>query len=530
MTKEINFGAEARAKLKNGVDILANAVKVTLGGKGRNVVIQRAYGQPTVTKDGVSIAREIELDDPVENQGAQMAKGAATKTVELAGDGTTTATVLLQAIVREGIKSVSAGSNPMDLKRGMDKAVQAVVEELSKVSEKVSSNKQLVQVATISANNDEELGKLIGKAFSKVSIDGGITVEESKSSDTYIEVVEGMKIKSGFQSKGFITNDDKEIVELDKPLIFLTNQKIENVGEIVHIMSNASESNRPILVLTSDISGDALKTLIINKVRGGFKVASVKAPFLGQKKKDVLEDIATVTGGVSISEDKGLSFENFIPEMFGSAEKVIITKENTTIVGGGGDKEEILNRISQLKSRIKEAKTVLEKDDLTERLALISGGVAVLYVGANSEVELGEKMDRIDDALSATKAAAEEGIVSGGGIALLNAQKVLNNLKGDNEDQNIGISIIKRAIAEPFKQILVNAGLENSGALFEVTLKEEGFGYDVKNDKIVNMIKSGIIDPKKVTRVALENANSVAGMILTTECTITNLKTKKDGN
>ena len=526
MLKEIKFSEDARTGLKNGVDKLANAVKVTLGGKGRNVIIQRAYGQPTATKDGVTIAREIELEDPIENQGAQLAKGVASKTVELAGDGTTTATVLLQAMVREGIKSVTAGSNPMDLKRGMDKAVEEVVKELERVSEKISSNKQLVQVATISANNDDELGKIIGEAFAKVSVEGGITVEESKDASTYIEIVEGMKIGSGYQSKGFITNEEKETAELIKPLIFLTNQKIENVNEVVPILSIASESKRPIMVITSDISGDALKTLIINKVRGGFEVASIKAPFLGQKRKDVLEDIATLTGGVVISEDKGLSFDNFVPEMFGTADKVIISKDNTIIVNGAGDKEEILNRISQLKAKIKAGKTVLEREDLAERLSLISGGVAILYVGANSEVELGEKKDRIDDALSATKAAAEEGVVSGGGIALLNAQKVLLELKGANEDQNIGISIIRKAIGEPIKQILYNAGLETSGIYHEINSQKDGFGYDVKEDKIVNMIKAGIIDPKKVTRVALENANSVAGMILTVECVITNLKTK----
>lgn len=527
--KEINYEAEAREKLRNGVNKLVNAVKVTMGAKGRLVFIHQPYGQPIVTKDGVTVAREIFLEDPVENMGAQVVKGAAAKTAELAGDGTTTASVLAQAFINEGLKSVSAGANPTDLKRGIDKAVKAVVKELDKMAVKVTSTDQIKQIASISANNDEFIGNLIGDAMDKVTYDGAITVEESPDSSTYIDIVEGMKVKAGYQSEAYVTNPVKDIVELEKPNILITNNKIESIHDIVHILNMTTD--KPILVITSDISGEALRTLIINKVKGGFKVASVKAPFLGQKRKDILEDIAVITGGVVISEDNGLTFENFVPEMFGKANKVIIKREDTIIIGGEGIEETVKARIENLKAKLDKSNSQMEKDDLRERLSFIAGGVAVLYVGASSEVELGEKRDRIDDAISATRAAVEEGIVAGGGLALLSAKKSLDRLKGDNQDQNIGISIVRNSLIAPVKQILHNAGLGDSDILYQLSSEANtGVGYDVKNDKFVHMIESGIIDPKKVTRVALENAASVASMVLMTECTITNLENNESKN
>jgi chaperonin GroEL len=528
MSKIIKNGEEARNSLKRGVDALANTVKVSLGAKGRNVSMENVtrtpdgsfiFGQPTTTKDGISIAREIELEDPVENMGAQMVKGAAAKVVEEAGDGTTTTTVLAQQMVAEGIKNVASGANPMDLKRGMDKAVAAIVAGLSKQAVEVSSNEQIKQVAIISANGDEEIGDLISNAMEQVTSDGIINVKESRNEKTYSDVVKGLKINRGYLSPYFVTNPDKMSVVLDTPLIFLTSNTIDSVEQILPVLQKAGGNS--LLVLGSSLSGETIAALAINKVKQGFKVAAIQAPFLAEKQKNTLEDIATITGGVVVSEDKGIEYDKFTVDMFGQANRIIITKESTTIIGGMGIESEIEARKEQIKGLMKDTNHKYDAEELKERLALISGGAAVLYVGAPTEVERREKKDRVDDALGATKAAVEEGILSGGGIALLNSLGFLEGLKGDNKDQDTGIDIIRNAVKEPFKQIVRNAGLEVGEILADLKNHPEGYGYDVKNGQYVPMIESGIIDPKKVTRVSLQSAASVAAMVITTESTIT---------
>jgi chaperonin GroEL len=525
MAKDIKFDIEARDGLKRGVDALANAVKVTLGPKGRNVIISKAFGAPTVTKDGVSVAKEIELENELENMGAQMVKEVASKTNDLAGDGTTTATVLAQAIVKEGLKNVAAGANPMDLKRGIDKAVTAIVADLDKQSQKVgNSSEKIKQVAAISANNDNTIGDLIATAFGKVGKEGVITVEEAKGMDTYVDVVEGMQFDRGYLSPYFVTDADKMIADLENPYILLFDKKISNLQEILPILEPVAQSSRPLLIIAEDVDGQALATLVVNKLRGGLKIAAVKAPGFGDRRKAMLEDIAILTGGTVISEERGFSLENATLDLLGTAETVTIDKDNTTIVNGSGDADAIKARVNQIKAQIETTTSDYDKEKLQERLAKLAGGVAVLYVGAASEVEMKEKKDRVDDALHATRAAVEEGIVAGGGVALVRAKSVLEKLASENNDEATGIQIVARAIEAPLRTIVENAGGEGSVVVAKVMEGKKDFGFDAKTETYVDMLKAGIIDPKKVTRIALENAASVAGMILTTECALVDIK------
>ena len=525
MAKKIQFDVEAREGLKKGVDALANAVKVTLGPKGRNVIIGKSFGGPQITKDGVTVAKEIELEDALENMGAQMVKEVASKTNDLAGDGTTTATILAQAIVKEGLKNVTAGANPMDLKRGVDKAVDAIVGELNNNAVTVgSSSDKIKQVASISANNDEAIGSLITEAFEKVGKEGVITVEEAKGTDTYVDVVEGMQFDRGYLSPYFVTNSEKMEADLESPYILLYDKKISAMKDLLPVLEPVAQSGKPLLVIAEDVDGEALATLVVNKLRGSLKIAAVKAPGFGDRRKAMLEDIAILTGGTVISEDRGFTLENTTIEILGSAERVTIDKDNTTIVNGAGDKKNIEARVSQIKSQIETTTSDYDKEKLQERLAKLAGGVAVLYVGAASEVEMKEKKDRVDDALHATRAAVEEGIVAGGGVALLRSRKVLEKLTSDNLDEVTGIQIISRAIESPLRTIVENAGGEGSVVVAKVLEGKNNFGYDAKSEKFVDLLKQGIIDPKKVTRIALENAASVAGMILTTECALVDIK------
>tara|TARA_B100000809_G_C15136338_1_gene530766 strand:- start:1096 stop:2727 length:1632 start_codon:yes stop_codon:yes gene_type:complete len=525
MAKKIQFDVEAREGLKKGVDALANAVKVTLGPKGRNVIVGKSFGGPQITKDGVTVAKEIELEDPLENMGAQMVKEVASKTNDLAGDGTTTATILAQAIVREGLKNVTAGANPMDLKKGIDNAVEAVVAELNKNSETVgNSSDKIKQIASISANNDEAIGSLITEAFNKVGKEGVITVEEAKGTDTYVDVVEGMQFDRGYLSPYFVTNSEKMESDLESPYILLYDKKISAMKDLLPVLEPVAQSGKPLLVIAEDVDGEALATLVVNKLRGSLKIAAVKAPGFGDRRKAMLEDIAILTGGTVISEDRGLTLENTTIEMLGSAERVTIDKDNTTLVNGAGDKETIKARVSQIKAQIETTTSDYDKEKLQERLAKLAGGVAVLYVGAASEIEMKEKKDRVDDALHSTRAAVEEGVVAGGGVALLRTRKVLEKLTSDNLDEVTGIQIISRAIEAPLRIIVENAGGEGSVVVAKVLEGKGNFGYDAKSETFVDLLKQGIIDPKKVTRIALENAASVAGMILTTECALVDIK------
>jgi chaperonin GroEL len=528
MAKEIKYDMEARDLLKKGVDELANAVKVTLGPKGRNVIIEKKFGAPHITKDGVSVAKEIELSDPYENMGAQMVKEVASKTGDDAGDGTTTATILAQAIINVGLKNVTAGANPMDLKRGIDKAVAKVVESIKSQAKEVGDDyNKIEQVATISANNDNEIGKLIADAMAKVKKEGVITVEEAKGMETTVDIVEGMQFDRGYLSPYFVTNTEKMEVEFDNPFILIHDKKISSLKEILPILEATAQAGRPLLIIAEDIDGEALTTLVVNRLRGALKVCAVKAPGFGDRRKEMLEDIAILTGGLVVTEEKGIKLENATIEMLGTAEKVTINKDNTTIVNGAGAKEAIAERVAQIKAQIEATKSDYDREKLQERLAKLAGGVAVLYVGAPSEVEMKEKKDRVDDALSATRAAVEEGIVPGGGVTYIRAIESLNGLKGANEDETTGIEIIKRAIEEPLRQIITNAGKE--GAVYVQKVKEGkgDYGYNARNEQFENFFEVGVIDPAKVTRVALENAASIAGMMLTTECVIAEKKEDK---
>ena len=525
MAKDIKFDIEARDGLKRGVDALANSVKVTLGPKGRNVIISKSFGGPQVTKDGVTVAKEIELENELENMGAQMVKEVASKTNDLAGDGTTTATVLAQAIVKEGLKNVASGANPMDLKRGIDKAVFCITDELNKQSKQVgNSSEKIQQVASISANNDSTVGNLIATAFEKVGKEGVITVEEAKGTDTYVDVVEGMQVDRGYLSPYFVTHADKMITELENPYILLFDKKISNLQEILPILEPVSQSGRSLLIIAEDVEGQALATLVVNKLRGGLKIAAVKAPGFGDRRKAMLEDIAILTGGTVVSEERGFSLENADLTMLGTAETITIDKDNTTIVNGAGKASEIKARVNQIKAQIETTTSDYDKEKLQERLAKLAGGVAVLYVGAASEVEMKEKKDRVDDALHATRAAVEEGIVAGGGVALVRTKEKLAKLKSENADEKTGIQIVEKAIEAPIRTIVENAGGEGSIVISKVLESKDTVGYDAKNEEYVDMLKAGIIDPKKVTRIALENAASVAGMILTTECAVVDIK------
>ena len=528
MAKDILFNIEAREQLKNGVDQLANAVKVTLGPKGRNVVIEKKYGAPQITKDGVTVAKEIELYNAQENLGAQLVKEVASKTGDQAGDGTTTATVLTQAIVGVGLKNVTAGANPMDLKRGIDKAVAKVVESIHEQSELVGDDyDKIEQVATISANNDSTIGKLIADAMRKVSKDGVITIEEAKGTDTTIDVVEGMQFDRGYISPYFVTNTETMEVEMERPYILLHDKKISNLKELLPVLEPAVQSGRPLLIIAEDVDSEALTTLVVNRLRAQLKICAVKAPGFGDRRKEMLEDIAILTGATVISEEKGIKLESATLDMLGSAEKVTVNKDNTIIVNGSGAKENIAARVAQIKAQIQNTKSTYDKEKLQERLAKLSGGVAVLYVGAASEVEMKEKKDRVDDALSATRAAIEEGIVPGGGVTYIRSIEALENLKGDNEDEQTGIEIIKRAIEEPLRQIVYNAGKEGAVVVQKVKEGKGDYGYNARADRYENLLAAGVVDPAKVTRVALENAASIAGMFLTTECVITDKKEEK---
>ncbi len=528
MAKEIKFDIEARDGLKRGVDALANAVKVTLGPKGRNVVIAKSFGGPTITKDGVSVAKEIELEDPIENMGAQMVKEVASKTNDEAGDGTTTATVLAQAIVKEGLKNVAAGANPMDLKRGIDKAVSSIVANLKGQSQEVgSSSEKIEQVASISANNDYSIGKLIAEAMGKVGKEGVITVEEAKGTETHVDVVEGMQFDRGYLSPYFVTNPDKMEADLETPYILLYDKKISTMKELMPILEPIAQTGKPLLIIAEDIDGEALSTLVVNKIRGSLKIAAVKAPGFGDRRKAMLEDIATLSGGTVVSEERGFTLENTTIDMLGSAEKIVIDKDNTTVVNGNGNEEQIKTRVNQIKSQIESTTSDYDKEKLQERLAKLAGGVAVLYIGAASEIEMKEKKDRVDDALHATRAAVEEGIVAGGGVALVRAQGSLANIDTDNDDEATGVAIIYRAIEEPLRQIVSNAGGEGSVVVNKISEGEGDFGFNAKTEEYVNMLEAGIIDPTKVTRIALENAASVSGMILTTEATISDIKSEE---
>jgi len=525
MSKEILFNIDARDQLKKGVDSLANAVKVTLGPKGRNVIIEKKFGAPHITKDGVSVAKEIELEDPFQNLGAQLVKEVASKTGEDAGDGTTTATVLAQSIVSVGLKNVTAGANPMDLKRGIDKAVAQVVKNIASQAQIVGDDyDKIEQVASISANNDEEIGKLIADAMRKVSKDGVITIEEAKGTDTTIEVVEGMQFDRGYISAYFVTNTEKMEVEMDKPYILIYDKKISNLKELLPVLEPAVQSGRPLLIIAEDVDSEALTTLVVNRLRAQLKICAVKAPGFGDRRKEMLEDIAVLTGGVVISEEKGITLEQATLEMLGTAEKITVNKDNTVIVNGSGEKENISNRITQIKAQIATTTSDYDREKLQERLAKLSGGVAVLYVGAGSEVEMKEKKDRVDDALSATRAAIEEGIVPGGGVAYIRAIDSLTGLKVTNEDEAIGVDIVKRAIEEPLRQIVFNAGKEGAVVVQKVREGKGDYGYNARTDVYENFFAAGVVNPAKVCRVALENAASIAGMFLTTECVITEKK------
>ena len=521
MAKEIYFDVDARDKLKRGVDALANAVKVTLGPKGRNVVIGKKFGAPHITKDGVTVAKEIELKDPIENMGAQMVKEVASKTADIAGDGTTTATVLAQAIISAGLKNVAAGANPMDLKRGIDKAVTEVVKNLKHLSKEVGSdNDKIKQIATISANNDETIGTLIAQAMKVVGNDGVITVEEAKGTETEVRTVEGMQFDRGYLSPYFVTNTEKMITEMEKPMILIYEKKISNMKELLPILEPVVQAGRGLLIIAEDVDGEALATLVVNRLRGSLKIAAVKAPGFGDRRKAMLEDIAILTGGQVISEERGFTLENATLDMLGTAEKIEIDKDNTTIVNGAGEKEAIQARVGQIKAQIEATTSDYDREKLQERLAKLAGGVAVLYVGAPTEVEMKEKKDRVDDALAATRAAVEEGIVPGGGVALIRAISTLDTLKGENEDEMTGIQIVKRAAEEPLRQIIANAGGEGAVIVQKVREGKDDFGYNARTDKYEDLYAAGVIDPTKVTRIAVENAASIASMLLTTECVI----------
>ncbi len=521
MAKQIYFDVEAREKLKKGVDSLANAVKVTLGPKGRNVVIGKKFGAPQVTKDGVSVAKEIELADPIENMGAQMVKEVASKTADIAGDGTTTATVLAQAIITAGLKNVAAGANPMDLKRGIDKAVVSVVSDLKKISKEVGSdNDKIKQIATISANNDETIGSLIAEAMKVVGNDGVITVEEAKGTETDVKTVEGMQFDRGYLSPYFVTNTDKMIAEMEHPLILIYDKKISNMKELLPILEPVVQNGKSLIIIAEDVDGEALTTLVVNRLRGSLKIAAVKAPGFGDRRKAMLEDIAILTGGQVITEERGLTLENATLDMLGTAEKVEIDKDNTTIVNGAGQKDNIQARIGQIKAQMESTTSDYDREKLQERLAKLAGGVAVLYIGAPTEVEMKEKKDRVDDALAATRAAVEEGIVPGGGVALIRAMDALDSLTGTNDDETTGIAIVKRAIEEPLRQIIANAGGEGAVVVQKVREGKADFGYNARTDQYQNLYEAGVIDPTKVTRIAIENAASIASMLLTTECVI----------
>ena len=530
MAKLILFEKDARDKLKAGVDKLADAVKVTLGPKGRNVIIDKKYGAPSVTKDGVSVAKEIELEDPVENMGAQMCKEVASKTADLAGDGTTTATVLAQAIVGPGLKALASGANPMDLKRGIDKAVRVVVESLKKQSETVGSDfDKIEQVASISANNDNEIGKMIADAMKKVGTGGVITVEEAKGTETEVKTVEGMQFDRGYLSPYFVTNSENMEAELDNALLLIYEKKISNMRELLPILEKTAQAGRPLLIIAEEVEGEALATLVVNKLRGTIKVAAVKAPGFGDRRKEMLKDIAILTGGICISEEMGYKLENADFSYLGQAEKVVVDKDNTTIVNGKGDTEQIKARVEEIKAQIEKTTSDYDREKLQERLAKLSGGVAVLYIGAPTEVEMKEKKDRVDDALHATRAAVAEGIIAGGGVAYIRAQAGLEKLKGDNDDETTGISIVRRAIEEPLRQIVVNSGLEGSIVVQKVREGKDDYGYNARIDEYQNLKKAGVIDPTKVTRIALENAASIASMLLTTEVVIVDKPSEKGG-
>ncbi len=525
MAKEILFEVSARDQLKQGIDALANAVKVTLGPKGRNVIIEKKFGAPHITKDGVTVAKEIELEDPFQNTGAQLVKEVASKTGDDAGDGTTTATVLAQAIVTEGLKNVTAGANPMDLKRGIDKAVSAVIKSIKEQSHEVGHNyEQIEQVAAISANNDKEIGALLAEAMRKVSTDGVITIEEAKGRETTIEVVEGMQFDRGYLSPYFVTNTEKMEVEMENPYVLIYDKKISNLKDMLNILEQAVKTGRPLLIIAEDVDSEALTTLVVNRLRTQLKICAVKAPGFGDRRKEMLEDIAVLTGGIVISEEKGITLEQATLEMLGTSEKINISKDSTTIVNGAGDSDKIAERVAQIRVQIENSTSDYDKEKLQERLAKLAGGVAVMYVGASSEVELKEKKDRVDDALCATRAAMEEGIVPGGGVTLIRAIKALDNLEGEVADETTGIEIVRRAIEEPLRQIVANAGKEGAVVVQKVAEGEGDFGYNARTDVYENMFKAGVIDPAKVTRVALENAASIAGMFLTTECVIVDKK------
>ena len=531
MAKQLFFDIEARNKMKKGVDALANAVKVTLGPKGRNVVLEKKFGAPSITKDGVTVAKEIELEDPIENMGAQMVKEVASKTADIAGDGTTTATVLAQSIISEGLRNVAAGANPMDLKRGIEKAVIKVIEHLKSQSQTVGTDsKKIQQVAAISANNDETIGKLIAEAFGKVGKDGVITVEEARGTETGIEVVEGMQFDRGYISPYFVTNSEKMEAEMDKPFILIYDKKISNMKDILHILEKVAQQGAQLLIISEDLEGEALATLVVNKLRGTLKVAAVKAPGFGDRRKEMLTDIATLTKGIVISEEQGYKLENADISYLGRAERVVIDKDNTTIVGGKGKKEDIAARINQIKAQIETTTSDYDKEKLQERLAKLSGGVAVLQVGAATEVEMKEKKDRVDDALHATRAAVEEGIVPGGGVAYIRAVESIEKLKGANDDETTGVVIVKRALEEPLRQIVQNAGIEGSIVVQKVKEGKADFGFNARTDEYENLLKAGVIDPTKVTRIALENAASIAGMLLTTECVVADKPKKEEAH
>jgi chaperonin GroEL len=532
MAKQLFFDIEARNKMKKGVDILANAVKVTLGPKGRNVVIEKKFGAPSITKDGVTVAKEIELEDLIENMGAQMVKEVASKTADIAGDGTTTATVLAQSIIAEGLKNVAAGANPMDLKRGIDKAVAAVVNNLKQQSQTIGNDsKKIQQVASISANNDETIGKLIAEAFSKVGKEGVITVEEAKGTDTTVDVVEGMQFDRGYISPYFVTNSEKMEAELQNPYILIYDKKISAMKDILSILEKVAQGGRPLLIIAEDLEGEALATLVVNKLRGTLKVAAVKAPGFGDRRKEMLQDIATLTKGIVISEDQGYKLENADLSYLGSASSVTIDKDNTTVVGGKGKKEDIAARVNQIKAQIEVTTSDYDKEKLQERLAKLSGGVAVLYIGAATEMEMKEKKDRVDDALHATRAAVEEGIVPGGGVAYIRAIEPLEKLKGAaNEDETTGILIVKRALEEPIRQIVHNCGIEGSIVVQKVKEGKGDYGFNARTEVYENLLKAGVIDPTKVTRIALENAASIAGMLLTTECVVADKPKKEEAH
>ena len=524
MAKQLFFDTNARDQLKKGVDALADAVKVTLGPKGRNVIIDKKFGAPTITKDGVSVAKEIELKEPIENMGAQLVKEVASKTADNAGDGTTTATVLAQAIFAVGIKNVAAGANPMDLKRGIDKAVAAVVNQLKENSKQISTSKEIAQVATVSANNDEEIGNMIANAMDKVGKDGVITVEEAKGTETEVKTVEGMQFDRGYLSPYFVTNTEKMEAELDHPFVLIYDKKISSMKELLPVLEPVAQSGKPLVIISEDVDGEALATLVVNKIRGALKVAAVKAPGFGDRRKAMLEDIAILTGGTVISEERGFKLENATPDMLGRAEKINIDKDNTTIVNGAGDAAAIKGRIAEIKAQIEKTTSDYDREKLQERLAKLSGGVAILYIGAATEVEMKEKKDRVDDALHATRAAVQEGVVVGGGVALVRAASALDTLKGSNDDQDTGINIIRTAIEAPLRTIVSNAGGEPSVVINKIRENKGNYGYNARTDEYMDLFEAGVIDPTKVSRVALENAASIAGMLLTTECVLSEKK------